>query len=57
VKTVSENLITSVPFSVNEFRNVNEAYKPLSVYRLLRNENMVLNFCHSEVNIDVRKRS
>ena len=41
MKVVSENLITSVPFLVNDSRDVHEAYEPLSAYEVLRKKSMV----------------
>ena len=41
MKVVSENLITSVPFLVNDSREVHEAYEPLSAYEVLRKKSMV----------------
>ena len=41
IKLVSENLITSMPFLVNDSRDVHKAYEPLSAYEVLRKKSMV----------------
>lgn len=41
IMTVSENIITKLPLSINKLRNVEETYEPLCAYRILRNKSLV----------------
>ena len=57
LKTIAETIITEFPELVNEVRNIEEKYDPISAYSLLRKNNLVQDCSLSEEFIDPQSHS
>ena len=54
IKTISEDIITNLPLSINKLRNIEEMYEPICAKKILQNEILVAELDLSEEFVDVR---
>ena len=54
IKTISEDIITNLPLSINKLRNIEEMYEPICAKKILQNENLVAELGLSEEFVEDR---